>query len=142
LRIEIDTSLTSLQVVRALDELAKLRGAPQSLCPDNGQEFISIALRQCAERHDTELLHIQLGKPTQNTYIEGFNRGFRTEVLERNAFTSLHGVRCTTEDCRHPCSHQRPHRSLGGPLPVAYAMASSTTSTSGRLGERGRLTPN
>jgi len=130
LRIEIDTSLPSPRVVRALDELVELRGAPQRLRLDNGPEFISVALRQWAERHGVELLHIQPGKPTQNAYIERFNRTFRTEVLDRYVFTSLHEVRRMTEDWRHRYNHQRPHRSLGGLSPVAYAMASSTASTS------------
>jgi putative transposase len=46
LRIEIDTSLPSQRVVRTLDELVELRGAPQRLRLDNGPEFISAALRQ------------------------------------------------------------------------------------------------
>ncbi len=131
LRIEIDTSLPSQRVIRALDELVELRGAPRRLRLDNGPEFISAALRQWAQRHDVELLHIQPGKPTQNAYIERFNRTYRTEVLDRYVFTSLREVRRMTEDWRHRYNHQRPHRALGGLPPVAYAMASSTTSTSG-----------
>ena len=46
LRIEIDTSLPSQRVVRTLDELVELRGAPQRLRLENGPEFISAALRQ------------------------------------------------------------------------------------------------
>lgn len=131
LRIEIDTSLPSQRVIRALDELVELRGAPRRLRLDNGPEFISAALRQWAQRHDVELLHIQPGKPTQNAYIERFNRTYRTEVLDRYVFTSLHEVRHMTEDWRYRYNHQRPHRALGGLPPVVYAMASSTTSTSG-----------
>ncbi|MBD8881878.1 transposase [Rhodanobacter sp. 7MK24] len=36
-----------------------------------------------------------------------------------------------TENWRQCYNHQRPHRALGELSPVAYAMASSTTSTSG-----------
>lgn len=118
-------------MIRALDELVELRGAPRRLRLDNGPEFISAALRQWADRHRVELLHIQPGKPTQNAYIERFNRTYRTEVLDRYVFTSLHEVRRMTEDWRYRYNHQRPHRALGGLPPVAYAMASSTTSTSG-----------
>lgn len=109
----------------------ELRGAPQRLRLDNGPEFISAALRQWAQRHGVERLHIQPGKPTQNACIERFNRTFRTEVLDRYVFTSVHEVRRMTEDWRHRYNPQRPHRSPGGLSPVAHAMAPSVTSTSG-----------
>lgn len=123
--------MPSQQVIRALDELVELRGAPRRLRLNNDPEFISAALRQWAQQYDVELLHIQPGKPTQNAYIERFNRTFRTGVLDRYVFTSLHEVRRMAEDGRHRYNHPRPHLSLGGLSPVAYAMASSTTSTSG-----------
>lgn len=131
LRIEIDTSLPSQRVIRALDELVELRGAPRRLRLDNGPEFISAALRQWAQHRGIELIHIQPGKPTQNAYIERFNRTFRTEVLDRYVFTNLNEVRRMAEDWRHRYNHDRPHRSLGGLSPIHYAMALSTpTSTS------------
>ena len=88
LKIEIDTSLPSVRVIRALDELVELRGVPRRLRLDNGPGFISAALRDWAERHRVELEHIQPGMPTQNALIERFNRTFRTEVLDRYVFTS------------------------------------------------------
>ncbi|MBB3228839.1 putative transposase [Luteibacter sp. Sphag1AF] len=124
LRIEIDTSLSSQRVIRVLDELVELRGAARRLRLDNGPEFISAALKQWALRHGVELLHIQPGKPTQNEYIERFNRTFRTEVLDRYVFTTLAEVRRMTDDWQQRYNHDRPHRSLGGLLPVRYAMAS------------------
>jgi putative transposase len=127
LRIEIDTSLPSARVIRALDELVELRGAPKRLRLDNGPELISAALHQWAQRHAVALVHMQPGKPTQNAYIERFNRTFRTEVLDRYVFTSLEEVRRMTEDWRHRYNHDRPHRSLGGLSPVRYAMAKSTS---------------
>jgi putative transposase len=122
LRIEIDTSLPSLRVIRALDELMELRGAPQRLRLDNGPEFISAALRQWAQRHGVELLHIQPGEPTQNAYIERFNRTFRIEVLDRYVFTSLHKVRRITQDWRHRYNHQRPiaHSADSRPSPTPW----------------------
>jgi putative transposase len=130
LRIEIDTSLPSRRVVRALDELVELRGAPRRLRLDNGPEFISAELRRWAERQGVEIVHIQPGKPTQNALIERFNRTYRTEVLNRYVFTSLAEVRRMTEDWRHRYNHHRPHSALGGLPPVRYAMAQShSTST-------------
>ena len=130
LRIEIDTSLPAARVIRALDELIELRGTPRRLRLDNGPEFISTLMKHWAQHRGIELAHIQPGKPTQNAYIERFNRTYRTEVLDRYVFTTLHEVRRMTEDWRHRYNHQRPHRALGGLSPVRYAMASSKLSTS------------
>ena len=127
MKIEIDTSLPSARVIRALDDLVELRGAPRRLRLDNGPEFISAALKDWAARHAVELIHIQPGKPTQNAYIECFNRTFRTEVLDRFVFTTLDEVRRMAEDWRHRYNHQRPHRSLGGLPPIRFAMAQSPT---------------
>ncbi len=131
MKIEIDTSLPSARVIRALDELIEMRGSPRWLRLDNGPEFISTALRDCAQRHGVELVQIQPGKPTQNALIERFNRTYRTEVFDRYVFTSLAEVRRMTEDWRPRYNHHRPHRSLGGLPPAKFAMAQSpSTSTS------------
>jgi putative transposase len=114
LRIEIDTSLPSARVTKALDELVELRGAPQRIRLDNGPELISHALRDWAARNGVELLHIQPGKPAQNAYIEPFNHSLRTEVLDRYVFTSLAEVRRMTEDWRYRYNHHRPHRRPSG----------------------------
>ena len=125
MKIEIDSSLPSARVIRALDELVEVRGAPRRLRLDNGPEFISAALKDWAQRRGVSLVHIQPGKPTQNAYIERFNRTFRTEVLDRYVFNRLNEVRRMTEDWRQRYNHQRPHRSLGGLPPIRYAMANS-----------------
>ncbi len=129
LHIEIDTSLPSTRVIQALDRVVEQRGAPRRLRLDNGPEFISAALKAWAQRHIVDLIHIQPGKPTQNAYIERFNRTYRTEVLDRYVFTSLDEVRRMTEDWRHRYNHHRPHRALGGLPPIRYAMAQSSISS-------------
>lgn len=130
-KIEVDTSLPSARVIRDLDELVELRGAPKRRRLDNGPELISRALKQWAKDHGVDLIHIQPGKPTQNAYIERFNRTLRTEVLDRFVFTTLDEVRRMTEDWRNRYNHQRPHRALGGLPPTQFAMAKSlSTSTS------------
>lgn len=80
-------------------------------------------LKDWARRHCVDLIHIQPGWPTQNAYIEHFNRTYRTEVLDRFVFTCLDEVRRMTEDWRHRYNHHRPHRSLAGMAPVAFARA-------------------
>lgn len=129
MKIEIDTNLPSARVIRALDELVEVRGAPRRLRLDNGPEFISDAFKQWARRPEVDLIHIQPGKPTQNAYIERFNRTFRTDVLDRFEFTTLEEVRRMTEDWRHRYNHQHPHRSLGGLSPIHFARAQSPSSS-------------
>lgn len=131
LRIEIDNSLPAARIVRALDELCEIHGKPSRIRLDNGPEFISAALAEWAKKNGVELVFIQPGKPTQNAYIERFNRTYRTEVLDRYVFNSLPEVRRMTEDWRHRYNHHRPHRSLGNLPPARFAMAKSlSTSTS------------
>lgn len=120
LRIEIDTSLPAARVVRALDELIELRGNPKRLRLDNGPELVSLALSQWADRHGIALTFIQPGKPTQNAYIERFNRTYRTEVLDRYIFNTLTEVRTMTEDWRQRYNQRRPHQALGDVPPSRY----------------------
>lgn len=123
LRIEIDTSLPAVRVVRALDELIEVHGRPKRLRVDNGPELVSLVLRSWADRHGIALVFIQPGKPTQNAYIERFNRTYRTEVLDRYVFHSLTEVRTMTEDWRRRYNENRPHSALGNVPPARYAVA-------------------
>ena len=122
LRIEVDTSLPAARVVRALNELVELRGKPRRIRLDNGPELVSQILAQWAKDNGVELMFTQPGKPTQNAFIERFNRSYRTEVLDCYVFESLSEVRKLTEEWMHRYNHDRPHDSLGKIPPVAYRM--------------------
>ncbi|ACR69946.1 hypothetical protein KB20921_24710 [Edwardsiella ictaluri] len=60
---------------------------------DNGPAFISLALAVWAEKHAVKLEFIQSGKPTQNAFIERFNRTYRTEIPDFYLFRTLDKVR-------------------------------------------------
>jgi transposase InsO family protein len=58
---------------RVLDRIAEHRPLPQMIRVDHGPEFTSLALDAWAHARGVKLAFIQLGKPTQNAYIESFN---------------------------------------------------------------------
>jgi len=126
LDIEIDLSLPGQRVVRTLDQIAFWRGYPMKVRLDNGPEMTSVALSDWAELHGVELGFIQPGKPTQNSYIERFNRTYRNEVLDMYIFRTLAEVREITENWIDEYNRERPHDSLGDLTPVEYREANDT----------------
>lgn len=125
LRIEIDTSLPAARVVRALTELVEVRGKPARIRLDNGPEFISHELARWATEQNITLQFIQKGKPTQNAYIERFNRTYRNSVLDCYVFNSLAEVRELTQDWLFRYNNHRPHESLGRVPPNSYPVTKS-----------------
>lgn len=126
LDIEIDLSLPGERVVRVLDQIAFWRGYPLKVRLDNGPEMTSVALSDWGELHAVELMFIQPGKPTQNSYIERFNRTYRNEVLNMYVFRTLTEVRDITENWIDEYNRERPHDSLGKLTPVEYREANET----------------
>lgn len=122
LAIEIDLNLPAPRVIRVLDRVIAERGYPEKIRLDNGPEFISIALADWAEEHDVLLDFIEPGKPTQNSFIERFNRTYRTEVLDLYLFSTLSEVREITEKWIRKYNEDRPHQSLGKLTPVEYRL--------------------
>jgi len=125
-RIEVDTSLPGLRVVRMLDNVAQERGYPRAMQVDNGPEFISRAVDQWAYAHGVALHFIDPGKPVQNAFIESFNGKFRDECLNQNWFVSLDDARRTIEAWRVDYNSVRPHSSLGYQTPEEFAAKAAT----------------
>jgi putative transposase len=104
-----------------LDRVAANRGYPVMLRMDNGPEFISLALAEWAEKHAVKLEFIQQpGKPTQNAFIERFNRTYSTEILDFYLFRTLNEVREITEKWLSEYNCERPHESLNNMTPEEY----------------------
>ena len=129
LAIEVDTNLPSARVIRVLDRITAWRGYPAKLRMDNGPEFISVELAGWAEQHGVELEFIQPGKPTQNSYIERFNRTFRDEVLNYYVFSRLSEVRDIVDNWVIEYNEQRPHKSLGNLTPEEFALKHTENSS-------------
>ena len=133
LAIEIDVGLPSDRVIRVLERIVAWRGYPSKLRSDNGPEFVSAALAEWAEAHGIELEFIQPGKPTQNSYVERFNRTFRDEVLNMYVFRSLSEVREITQNWISEYNEERPHDSLGDLTPYEFMATSKPPENSNLL---------
>lgn len=121
LLIEAGFSISSLMVVRCLNQLASIRGYPEMIRVDNGPEFISKALKEWAIKHNVIIHYIQPGKPSQNAFIERFNRTFRTEILDAYWFDTMKEVRLISIEWLKQYNFERPHESLAGKAPMQFA---------------------
>jgi putative transposase len=125
LSIEIDLNLQARRIIRTLDRIALWRGYPAKLRVDNGPELTSVLMAEWAEMHGVTLEFIQPGKPTQNSFIERFNRTYREEVLDMYVFKHLSEVRNTTERWIEEYNEERPHESLGNLTPREYMIVNN-----------------
>jgi len=114
LGIEVDHSLPAQRVIKSLEQLIEWRGKPKAIRCDNGPEYISHALREWAQAMDIELMYIQPGKPTQNAYIERFNRTARNEWLNMHIFDSIEHAQSLATQWMWVYNNERPHSSIGG----------------------------
>ncbi len=121
LAIEIDLSLPAQRIIRVLERIVAWRGYPAKIRMDNGPELTSVKMAEWAEEHGVELEFIQPGKPTQNSYVERFNRTYREEVLDFYVFRTLSEVREITDTWIKEYNEERPHYSLGNLTPAEYA---------------------
>ncbi|MGQ9427659.1 IS3 family transposase [Gilvimarinus sp. F26214L] len=117
LAIEVDFSLPATRVIRALDQIIEGRGKPQQLRCDNGPEYISSQLAQCAEKNGIDLLFIQPGKPQQNAYVERYNRTVRYDWLGQYLFSSISEVQDHATRWLWTYNHERPNTAIGGITP-------------------------
>jgi len=121
LGIEVDVSLPSARVIRSLEQIMEWRGKPSVLRCDNGPESLNQALVDWANKHSITLMYIQPGKPTQNAYIERFNRTARHEWLDMHLFESIDQAQILATQWLWLYNNERPHSAIGG-VPPRYLL--------------------
>ncbi|MBE0402652.1 integrase core domain-containing protein, partial [Halomonas citrativorans] len=122
LGIEVDLSLPSARVIRSLQQIIEWRGKPAAIRLDNGPEYIAQSLVDWANSNRITLLYIQPGKPTQNAYIERFNRTARHEWLELHQFASVSHAQELATEWLWQYNNERPHTAIGGIPPRQLLM--------------------
>jgi putative transposase len=117
LYIDVDVSLPSQQVVRSLQQIIAWRGKLLTLRCDNRPEFVSHELVDWVTKEQITLLYIQPEKPTQNAYIERFNRTARQDWLSLNLFEDIEHVQLLATQLQWTYNNICPHSAIRGVPP-------------------------
>lgn len=75
-------------------------------------EFRSSAVQTWCIDHNVKQVFSRPGKPTDNCFIESFNRIFRDECLNENYFSSLSEAKQIIESWRIDYNENRPQKGL------------------------------
>jgi transposase InsO family protein len=118
--IECARHLTSVDVVRVLEQLVELHGKPAIVKSDNGAEFVAKKVQAWIEGREIGIRFIEPGSPWQNGHNESFNGVFRDGCLNRWLFESLREAREASEAWLHEYNAERPHGSLAGRVPTVF----------------------
>ncbi len=117
--IEIDLSLPSARVIRALKQVIAWRGKTSVILCDNGPEYeyVSAQIQDWAKSWGIKLEYIQPCQPQQNVYVERFNRTVRYEWLSQYYWETLDEVRLYATQWMWKYNHDRPNMASGGLTP-------------------------
>lgn len=114
---KVGISFPARRVTRLLNQLLEERGKPKYIRSDNGPEFISKDFKGWADYHNIKILYIQPGKPTQNAYVERFNKSFRKGVLDAYLFNTIEQAQEKADTWTYDYNYYHPHKSLGRKTP-------------------------
>lgn len=124
LNITLAKSITSRRVIEELEKLIEWRGKPESIRVDNGPEFIADVLREWCEdeKRKIKLVFIEKGKPSQNAFIERFNKTYREDILDAYLFEEIALAQQLTNNWLWMYNNERPHESLANLTPRLFLL--------------------
>lgn len=118
-------------MVRSLNAVRQMRGAPKLLFCDNGSEFTGQSMDLWAHHNQAQIDFSRPGKPTDNAYVESFSGTLRAECLDVHWFATLTEARQIIEAWSREYNESRFHRSLGERTP--HEFTSRLPETNSRL---------
>lgn len=98
---------------------------PSAIRCDNGPGYLSQVMLDWTYERRITLMYIQPGKPTQNAYIERFNRTARHEWLDLHEFESVEQAQTLETEWLWLYNNERPHMAIGG-VPPRYLPQQAT----------------
>ena len=119
--IECARNLTSVDVLRVLEQLVEVHGVPVAIKSDNGPELVAKKVQDWIEERGIGALFIDPGSPWQNGHNESFNSVFRDGCLDRWLFESVREAREAAESWLREYNEERPHGSVNGMTPAAFS---------------------
>tara|TARA_B110000879_G_C11099303_1_gene482457 strand:+ start:191 stop:613 length:423 start_codon:yes stop_codon:yes gene_type:complete len=121
LGIEVNQSLPSARVLKALKLIIEWRGKPVAIRCDNCHEYASQSLVNWANEHQITLKYIQGGNPQQNAYIERHNSIIRYSWVSKHLFDSLEQIQSYAKHWLWFYNNERPHKENRGRPPLMAA---------------------
>jgi transposase InsO family protein len=144
LALEVNRSMTAVDVIEVLAAVFRQRSLPRCIRSDNGPEFIAAAIRQYLGSAGIDTLYIEPGSPWENGYAESFHGRLRDELLNLEVFANLGEAKALADHWRQEYNYVRPHSSLGYATPTAFAARCSNDNNheDNSMDASGALPPN
>lgn len=112
LKIKVNRSLKSDDLIEALLELFLVEGIPEYIRSDNGSEFVAKSVQDFLTKIKVKTAYITPGSPWENGFVERFNGILRDELLNGEIFYTLKEAQFMVENYRKEYNQIRPHSSL------------------------------
>lgn len=114
-------SIGAKSVQAHLAKLFERHGKPTLIRADNGREFIADTLLDWLGDQAVRGVFIAKASPWQNGYTERFNGTMERELFGHEVYHSVLEVQHVVDEWLIKYNTVRPHRSLAGKTPAAYA---------------------